>query len=126
MESSERFVLSNIENDVAQFVALKGDEVLGWCDIVPSKREGFTHCGTLGMGVHKDYRRRGIGTRLLERTIEEAKARGIERVELEVFALNTPAINLYEKWGFVQEGVKRKARKIDGVYDDVIGMVLFI
>ena len=125
IESSKKFVSSNVENDVPQFVALKGDEVIGWCDIVPGKREGLTHCGTLGMGVHKDHRRRGIGTRLMERTIEEAKFRGIERVELEVYASNTPAINLYEKRGFVREGVKVKARKLDGVYDDIIVMALF-
>lgn len=126
MASLEKFVLANIENDVAQFVALRGDEVLGWCDIVPKKGEGFTHCGTLGMGVQKNHRRRGIGTRLLERTIEEAKVRGVERVELEVFASNTPAIKLYEKWGFIREGVKKKARKLDGVYDDILVMALFI
>lgn len=126
LESSREFILSNIQNDVPQFVALKGDEVVGWCDISPGKREGFTHCGTLGMGLIRGYRRQGIGTRLMERTIGAAKAGGIERVELEVYASNTPAISLYEKWGFAHEGVKRRARKLDGVYDDSLIMALFI
>jgi ribosomal protein S18 acetylase RimI-like enzyme len=126
IESSKKFVLSIIENDMPQFVALKDDDVIGWCDIDPGKREGFPHCGVLGMGVHKDYRRKGIGTRLLERTVEKAKVRGIERVELEVYASNIPAINLYEKSGFIREGVKRKARKLDGEYDDIVVMALFI
>ena len=126
LESSRAFVLSNIQNDIPQFVALKGDEVVGWCDISPGKREGFTHCGSLGMGVLRDHRRQGIGTRLMERTISAAKARGMERVELEVYASNVPAVSLYEKRGFVHEGVKRRARKIDGVYDDILVMALFI
>jgi RimJ/RimL family protein N-acetyltransferase len=125
LESSREFVLSNIQNGVPMFVALKGDKVVGWCDISPGKREGLTHCGTLGMGLLRDHRRHGIGTRLMESTISKAKARGMERVELEVYASNTPAISLYEKFGFVHEGVKRRARKLDGVYDDILVMALF-
>jgi ribosomal protein S18 acetylase RimI-like enzyme len=126
IESSKKFVLSIIDSDMPQFVALKDDEVIGWCDIDPGKREGFTHCGVLGMGVHKDYRRHGIGTRLLEHTVKKAKVRDIERVELEVYASNSPAISLYEKWGFLHEGIKKRARKLDGVYDDILVMALFI
>jgi RimJ/RimL family protein N-acetyltransferase len=62
----------------------------------------------------------------MERTVEKAKVKGIERVELEVYASNIPAISLYEKSGFVREGVKRKARKLDGGYDDIVVMALFI
>jgi len=126
IESTKEFILSNIKNNVPQFIALKEDDVIGWCDISPLRGDGFTHCGRLGMGVLKDYRRQGIGTKLMERTIIEAKERGIERIELEVYASNTPAINLYEKRGFNHEGVKRRARKLDGVYDDIIVMALFI
>jgi len=78
------------------------------------------------MGVLKEHRRQGLGTVLMERTIEEAKRKGLERIELEVYASNTPAINLYEKWGFAREGVKKKARKLDGEYDDIIEMAFFI
>jgi hypothetical protein len=35
-----------------------------------------------------------------------------------VFASNTRAIRLYERLGFVHEGVRHRARKIDGAYDD--------
>jgi ribosomal protein S18 acetylase RimI-like enzyme len=90
------------------------------------EREGFTHRGTLGMGVHADFRRRGIGTRLIDEAISRAKDQRLERIELEVFASNTPAITLYKKTGFVIEGVKKKARKLDGVCDDMIQMALFI
>jgi RimJ/RimL family protein N-acetyltransferase len=62
----------------------------------------------------------------MEETLLAAKKFGIERVELEVYASNIPAIKLYEKRGFSHEGVKRKARKLDGVFDDVLMMALFI
>jgi ribosomal protein S18 acetylase RimI-like enzyme len=126
LESTRAFVLSNIAQKVPQLVALSEDDVVGWCDISPIKREGFTHCGTLGMGVRKGFRRLGIGRRLIERTIAEAKAMGLERIELEVFASNMPAIRLYERTGFVVEGVKKRGRKLDGEYDDLVQMALFV
>ena len=51
---------------------------------------------------------------------------GLERIELEVFVSNAAAIKLYEKAGFVVEGVKKKGRKLDGEYDDLVEMALFI
>lgn len=108
-----------------QFVAVDdGDSVVGWCDIVRNPREGFRHCGQLGMGVTPDARGQGLGERLAKATIERAWDAGLERVELEVFASNEPAIRLYEKLGFVVEGVKRRARRLDGHYDDNIMMAL--
>jgi ribosomal protein S18 acetylase RimI-like enzyme len=126
LDATREFVMSNIANDVAQFVAIAAGEVIGWCDVRPMKLKGFTHCGRLGMGVRKDYRRRGIGERLVRRTISRAREKGVERVELEVFASNVAAIRLYEKVGFVTEGLKKRARKIDAGYDDLVEMALFI
>ena len=51
IESTSEFVSSNIRKNNPQYVAVENNTVFGWCDIVPKKGEGFTHCGTLGMGV---------------------------------------------------------------------------
>lgn len=130
LESMRQFILSGIESAAIRLVALSQEEnqarVVGWCDIFPMEREGFTHRSKLGMGIHKDFRKRGIGTRLINEAISKAKAKGLERIELGVFASNAPAIKLYKKAGFVVEGVKKKARKLDGVYDDMIQRALFI
>jgi ribosomal protein S18 acetylase RimI-like enzyme len=126
IEVHRQFVLKNIENEIPQVVALDGGSVVGWCDIVPSFEEGFAHGGRLGMGVKKEYRRRKIGERLLAECIRLAKLQGFERVELEVFADNFPAIQLYLKHGFGVEGRKSKARKIDGQYQDILIMGLLL
>ncbi len=126
LESTRQFVLSNIRDRVPQYVAIEGGNVVGWCDIIPNKSEGFTHCGTLGMGILSNYRGKRIGTMLMEDTLLAAEKFGVKRVELEVYASNLPAIRLYEKRGFVCEGIKRKARKLDGVFDDVLMMALFL
>ena len=52
------------------------------------------------LAVHPDYRARGIGNRLLQKTLAELVARGAKRVFLEVEQANKAALNLYERHGF--------------------------
>ena len=106
-----------------QLVAVADDgSVTGWCDIRRTPFEGFRHVGTLGIGLLSAYRERGLGPRLLSRSIEAAAAAGISRIELEVFASNTRAVHVFERAGFAREGLKRGARLLDGVADDLVCM----
>jgi RimJ/RimL family protein N-acetyltransferase len=78
------------------------------------------------MGLLPAYRGQGIGRRLLERTLDAARAGGLSRVELTVREDNPAAIALYERAGFAAEGVQRNAFKVDGRYHNLIMMaVLF-
>ena len=126
IEATRAFVLHNIEKGVPQFVALDGEAVVGWCDICPSNKEAFRHCGTLGMGVLAFFRRQGIGRRLLVATLGRAREVGLERVELEVYESNGAAVALYRKLGFQLEGRKVRSCKIDGRYDNDLLMALFL
>ena len=125
LDSTFAFVHKIRDDGGAQFVALDSSgEVVGWCDVVRYSIEGFRHSGKLGMGLLPQARGKGIGARLATATIAAAHARGIERIELEVFPSNARAIRLYERLGFVHEGVHRNARKLDGVYEDNVLMAL--
>ncbi len=97
---------------------------VGWSDITPVPRPVFAHCGTLGIGVHADYRGRGIGRKRLDATIAAAWRFGVERIEPTVFMSNLRARRLYEKLGFLPEGVLRRQRKVNGVYEDRLFMAL--
>ncbi|MDR2213031.1 MAG: GNAT family N-acetyltransferase [Pseudomonadales bacterium] len=110
-----------------QFVAITQGTVVGWCDIsIPRKRDGFCHCGVLGMGLLPEFRRRGLGERLLRATIDAAHANGLSRIELEVYASNHAAIRLYERLGFAHEGRRRQARILDGQVEDNLCMALVL
>ena len=56
--------------------------------------------------VKKDLRRMGIADALLSELIRTGDAEGISAYTLEVRVSNAPAIGLYEKHGFVSEGVR--------------------
>lgn len=124
IEETRKSLSEDMERGVIRLIALDASRVVGWCHIRPDRWEGFTHAGWLGMGVLKEYRGQGIGSALLHQTLAEARKRGLERVELSVFASNLTAIRLYEKFKFEVEGRKKKARKLDGSYDDIIIMAL--
>ena len=125
VESTRKFVQDIINGAGVQMLALTPmDHVVGWCDIIRNPHEGFRHVGTLGMGVLPNYRGQGLGKELAVQTIRAARQVGMERIELEVFASNGLAIALYRALGFVTEGTKRRARKLDGQYDDNVLMAL--
>ena len=57
------------------------------------------------------YRGNGIGTKIAEKALTVVfEDLGMHRVELVVFDFNSPAIRLYTKLGFVEEGRLRDAR----------------
>jgi RimJ/RimL family protein N-acetyltransferase len=118
------FVLRLIENGDPMFVAVASSDVVGWCDIQRHPFPAHAHRGTLGMGVVPEYRGCGIGARLLDQTLRGAFAAGFVRVELSVRADNLRATQLYEKVGFVREGVLRDAVFVDEQFHDAVTMAL--
>lgn len=127
-ENTEAFVLRNISEGRPQFVALQGpdENVIGWCDALAGSYEINAHVATLGMGVHPDWRGRGVGKALIGETLAAARDKGLARVQLSVFAENEPALKLYRSCGFVEEGVRRRALRVDGVDHDEILMGLLL
>jgi ribosomal protein S18 acetylase RimI-like enzyme len=124
LEESRRFVRRNIREGYPQHVALVEGKVVGWCDALPIDRPTRAHTGVLGIGVLAEFRGRGIGTALIRETLNSARACGFTRIELSVREGNGRVIGLYEKFGFVQEGVQRNAIRLDGAYENLICMAL--
>ena len=117
--------LRNIEQGYPQFVVLSADAVVGWCDVFPNRtRVIYSHCGTLGVGLLPEFRGKGIGRKLMQRTIGAAFAFGLTRIELTVRENNVNAIALYKSLGFEIEGLHRNAVCIEGHYENLYSMAL--
>lgn len=66
---------------------------------------------------------KGYGTETTRLMVDYAfRKLNLNRVELHVFSYNTRAIAVYEKAGFVREGVLRQYQYHDGAYHDDIVM----
>lgn len=124
IQLTKEFVLDHIKNNWPQVVAMHQDQLVGWCDISSLDRPVFAHVGSLGIGVIAPYRGQGIGEALLSTALQMAQLKGLTRIELTVRQHNKAAIALYEKYGFVKEGIHKNAVWIDGEYENHIFMAL--
>lgn len=74
-----------------------------------------------------DWRGRGVGRALMDRALEWASRSPLQKLALSVYAHNAPAIALYRKLGFEEEG-RRVAEYLfpDGSYRDDVLMARFV
>lgn len=108
-------------------VAEHEDEVIGVGRLFPGAPHSFLcHVGELGLLVLKPHRRHGIASLLLHKLLECAVQQGLEKVTLSVFASNAPAIALYRKFGFMEEGRYCRHLKIGAQYEALILMSRFL
>jgi GNAT superfamily N-acetyltransferase len=80
------------------FIGAFHQEIVGVAFLVVKKREPLT--AELGIGVVDEWQGKGLGSRLMERIIREARILGFSRLALKVYSSNYKAVNLYRKYGF--------------------------
>lgn len=99
--------------------AVKEDgEIVGFIWAERGTLNRVRHTAYIVTGIRSAYRRQGIGAEFFRRLDDWAKENGLIRLELTVECPNTAAKSLYEKQGFVVEGIKKKTMKVNGIYVD--------
>ena len=96
-----------IENPLAKYVIaqdLSTNEVVGFAGVWIVAGEG----DITNIAVHPSYRKQGIASQLLSKLLKICKDTNCNDITLEVRVSNTPAQNLYTKFGFVNEGIRKK------------------
>ena len=81
-------------------VAESNDEIVGWCRSFPSDCEAPQGSVELGIGLLSHSRNQGIGSELIMRSLEWAKALDLQKVELTVSPKNSIAVHVFTKCGF--------------------------
>lgn len=124
----------NVAHTIASFqkdkkgvylVAESGNQIVGHAFLEPHPLQSLSHVADLNIAVHIGWQGQGIGKQLLQEIIEWAKhSSSIEKIQLNVRALNTAAISLYKKMGFREEGRLLKRLKVKDQYIDDIVMGL--
>ena len=116
--------LAEPDEGLVSLVACVDTEVIGQLGLhtfphSPRRR----HVGQLGMAVRDDWQGKGAGTALMQAAVDLAdKWLNLERLELEVYTDNEPAVRLYTKFGFVIEGTLVRFAFRDGRYVDAYAM----
>lgn len=104
------------------FIAFDDTKAIGYLSLVFAKFKKYRGNAYLVIALKSTHRGRGIGNQLMDVAEKFAKSHGKRRIELEVFAKNTNAIELYKKRGYLTEGVKKNAVQDEDGFDDVLIM----
>jgi L-phenylalanine/L-methionine N-acetyltransferase len=100
------------ENQVERIIGM-----LGLHGVQPGLRRA--HVRGLGIAIDSAWQGQGVGDRLMTAALHWADQwAGVLRIELTVFADNQRAIKLYERHGFLTEGLLRSHMLRDGVFAD--------
>ena len=119
IEWIERFAQS--PNSVFLIAQVDG-QIVGTCGCQGGNRRVDHHVARLGIAVHRDFRGRGIGSKLMQAALDWAQSTLVRRVELSVFARNEGAIRLYQRFGFEIEGRHKNAVFKRGEFIDTLTM----
>jgi putative acetyltransferase len=118
--------LANIKN-LIPLLAVHRKRIVGSCTIGKFRHARRKGVGDIGVFVHEDFHKVGLGTAMMELALDLAKKQGLHRIWLEVAEGNKAAIHLYEKIGFEMEGRLRSSFvKDDNKYHDTIIMGLLL
>ncbi|MBO5230840.1 MAG: ribosomal protein S18-alanine N-acetyltransferase [Clostridia bacterium] len=100
---SENALSEELKNENSHFLAAVSDRVLGYIGVQEICGEAYI----TNVAVFGEYRKEGIGRKLLNEACSGAKERGCEFITLEVRESNSAAIALYESEGFEKAGVRK-------------------
>ena len=99
---SEKSLTDSFDNPSAVFLAAFDGEVRGYV----GAEVNYDGIYILNVAVHPDFRRQGIGKRLIESLIENSSEE-ISFITLEVRPTNSAAVEMYASLGFEEVGRRK-------------------
>ncbi|WP_434798292.1 GNAT family N-acetyltransferase [Terrisporobacter vanillatitrophus] len=95
-----------------RYVVVNNDKVVGWVALTPiSSRCVYDGVAEISVYIHNDYKRKGIGYKLLTKLVDESEKLGIWTLQSGIFQDNLASIELHKKCGFREVGYREKIGK---------------
>ena len=99
---------SELESDSSHYLVVKDNsKIIGFAGI----KVTVPDCDIMNIVVKKDFRNQGVGSLLLKELINLSKSLNVKNLFLEVNERNTPAILLYNKFGFKKISTRKNYYK---------------
>lgn len=98
--------------------------LVGWVHLTLPEIEYLDHTAELTVGVRPDFRRRGIGSRLLGIAVAWAAANGYRKVYQSLPGTNRAAIDFLRNHGWTVEAIRPDQYRIDGEFVDEVMMAV--
>ena len=92
------------ESEISNVLVAKiGDMVVGYVSFTIIIDE----CQIINFATKNEFKRQGVGKKVMEALLDHGKARGVTKYFLEVRQSNEGAISLYKKYSFVPVGISK-------------------
>lgn len=91
----------------------EGGAIIGAYGLYPL---GRAVCELRKMYLHKSFRGKGLGKRLLEEALSKARRMGFEKMTLETASVLVEAIGLYKSYGFVEYDPEHLSARCDQAF----------
>ena len=119
--SAEQFKkrIQSFGADASTILVAEVDGLLvGYLMVVAGNANRNKHSAYIVIGISEKFRGQGVGRTLFASLDKWAIENKLHRLELTVMTTNTAAIGLYEKSGFIKEGLKKNSLFVNGQYVD--------
>lgn len=99
------------------FVYEQDQQVTGWVSVSPYRkgRKALRFTAEISYYVHNKHKRQGIGSKLIQHAIQEAKALHFKNLFAIILDKNEPSIHVLRKFGFQRWGHMPNIADFDGV-----------
>jgi phosphinothricin acetyltransferase len=103
------------------WVALEGEQLTGWLSFSSFYgRPAYDRTCEVSIYLAPEFRRRGLGTQLLQRCIAHTPQIGVNTLLGFIFGHNAPSLSLFEKMGFSRWALLPRVAVLDGVERDLV------
>ena len=107
----ESFLDTHKTRGVQYFCALNNEgKIIGILNAKRSQIEGFE---ITGLGIHPQFKRQGIGKKLVEHAIDSAKKESFHAIDVSVFSDNAAMLILTISLGFIPSRIEHNKRADD-------------
>jgi RimJ/RimL family protein N-acetyltransferase len=100
------------------FLAEEDERLIGYLQAIGRTQRRIRHVVSINVAILQEYTGKGLGGKLFGALEKWAMQTGIKRLDLSVMVNNIPAQKLYERLGFVREGIKHGSIFVGGEFSD--------
>lgn len=105
------------------YCAYADNELAGFYLLHPNSSGKCKHIANAMYAVKKEYRCKGIGTKLIKHSLEEAKKHGFIAMQYNSVVAGNPSIGIYQKLGFEQVGIIKNGYKAED--NNFLDLIIF-
>ncbi|WP_317168135.1 GNAT family N-acetyltransferase [Leptobacterium flavescens] len=104
-----------------RIIAENDNGIAGWAALSPvSGRCVYGGVAEVSVYIAADFYGQKIGTKLLEKLIDQSERNGIWTLQAGIFPENKASLRIHEKLGFRTVGYREKIGKMNGVWRDTV------